>query len=92
MVTIISKIELKEAKVEYTDVGHTTDVSVINQINKDYDSSLGKFTAENRTKLENNEISISEFFNDVAFVYEARKQTDNIEGLGLIEVTNIDQL
>ena len=53
MITIISKIELEGTdNLKYTDVGYTTEVSLINQINEAYDVSLGAFLGENRTKLE----------------------------------------
>ena len=93
MITIISKIELEGTdSLKYTDVGHTEDVNIINQINEDYDSSLGKFLGENRTKLEMGIVDISAFFVDFPFVHEARTQVEDSEGLGLIEVTDIDQL
>ena len=53
MYTIISKIELEGTdSLKYTDYGTATDPEVINKINIDYDSTLGKFLGENRTKLE----------------------------------------
>lgn len=93
MITIISKIELEGTdSLKYTDVGHTQDVSVINQVNEDYDSTLGKFIGENKTKIELGVVSISTFFAETPYVNEARTQVDDAEGLGLIEVTNISQL
>lgn len=93
MITIISKIELEGTdSLKYTDVGHTEDVNIINQVNEDYDSSLGKFIGENKTKIELGIVSISTFFADFPFVHEARTQVDDTEDLGLIEVTNINQL
>ncbi len=93
MITIISKIELEGTdNLKYTDVGYTTDTSVINEINEAYDSTLGKFLGENRTKLEIGEVSISTFFNGIDSVNEARTQVDNIEGFNLVEITNINQL
>ena len=93
MITIISKIELEGTdNLKYTDVGHTQDVSVINQVNEDYDSTLGKFIGENKTKLELGIVSISTFFANTPFVNEARTQVTEVEDLGLIEVTDINQL
>jgi len=93
MITIISKIELEDNNsLKYTDIGHTEDINIINQINEDYDMTLGKFLGENRTKLELNLLSVSSFFSETSYVNEARTQVENIEGLGLIEVTNINQL
>lgn len=93
MITIISKIELEGTdNLKYTDVGYTTEVSLINQINEAYDVSLGVFLGENRTKLEIGEVSISTFFSGVSYVNEARTEVESVEGLSLIEITNVNQL
>ena len=93
MITIITKIELEGTdNLNYTDVGYTTDVSLINEINEAYDVSLGVFLGENRTKLEIGEVSISTFFSGVSYVNEARTEVDTIEGSGLTEITNTNQL
>lgn len=93
MITIISKIELEGTdNLKYTDVGYTTEVSLINQINESYDVSLGVFLGENRTKLEIGEVSISTFFSGVIYVNEARTEVESVEGLSLIEITNVNQL
>ena len=93
MITIISKIELEGTdNLNYTDVGYTTDVSLINEINEAYDVSLGVFLGENRTKLEIGEVSISTFFSGVSYVNEARTEVESVEGLSLIEITNVNQL
>ena len=93
MITIISKIELEGTdNLKYTDIGHTQDVNIINQINEDYDASLGKFLGENKTKIELGIVSVSTFFADTPFVNEARTQVDDVDSLGLVEVTDINQL
>lgn len=93
MITIISKIELEGTdSIKYTDVGQTEDASIINQINEDYDSTLGKFIGENKTKLELGIVSVSDFFDQTPYVNEARTQVEDSESLGLIKVTNISQL
>tara|TARA_R110001592_G_scaffold22636_1_gene89744 strand:+ start:809 stop:1090 length:282 start_codon:yes stop_codon:yes gene_type:complete len=93
MITIISKIELEGTdNLKYTDVGFTTDISVINEINEAYDSTLGKFLGENRTKLEIGEVLISTFFSGVSYVNEARTEVENTDELNLSEITNINQL
>ena len=93
MITIISKIELEGTdNLNYTDVGYTTDISIINEINEAYDVSLGVFLGENRTKLEIGEVSISTFFSGVSYVNEARTEVESVEGLSLIEITNVNQL
>ena len=93
MVTIISKIELEGTdNLNYSDVGYTSDQTIINQINEDYDATLGKFLGENRTKLELGEVSISTFFASTSYVNEARAQVEDATDLGLIEITNINEL
>jgi hypothetical protein len=93
MKKIISKIELEGTdNLKYTDVGYTTDVDVINEINEAYDASLGVFLGQNRTKLEIGEVSISTFFSGVSYVNEARTDVENVEGLNLSEITNTNQL
>tara|TARA_B110000285_G_scaffold130114_1_gene146240 strand:+ start:631 stop:912 length:282 start_codon:yes stop_codon:yes gene_type:complete len=93
VITIITKIELEGTdNLNYTDVGYTTDVSLINEINEAYDVSLGVFLGENRTKLEIGEVSISTFFSGVSYVNEARTEVESVEGLSLIEITNVNQL
>lgn len=93
MITIISKIELEGTdSLKYTDVGYTTEVSLINEINEAYDASLGAFLGENRTKLEIGEVSISTFFSGFSYVNEARIEVDSVDGLNLSEITNINQL
>lgn len=90
---IISKIELEgENSLNYSDVGFTTDVNIANEINENYDSTLGKFIAENRTKLSIGEASLSTFFESFEYVNEARKEVTNLNGLNLTEITNLNQL
>tara|TARA_R110001606_G_C15087218_1_gene618028 strand:+ start:165 stop:446 length:282 start_codon:yes stop_codon:yes gene_type:complete len=93
MYTIISKIELEGTdNLSYSDFGTTTDPDIVNQINEDYDSTLGAFLGENRTKIELGIVSVSTFFNSTPVVYEARTEVDNVEGLELLSVTNLNQL
>ena len=93
MYTIISKIELEGTdNLSYSDFGTTTDPNIVNQINEDYDSTLGAFLGENRTKIELGIVSVSTFFDSTPVVYEARTQVDNVEGLELLSVTNLNQL
>ncbi len=93
MVTIISKIELEgNDNLNYSDVGYTSDQTIINQINEDYDATFGKFLGENRTKLELGEVSVSTFFASTSYVNEARAEVEDATDLGLIEITNINEL
>lgn len=90
---IISKIELADVNsIKYIDVGYTEDVNIANEINEQYDSTLGAFLGENRTKLEQGEVLIDTFFNDIDYVNEARTEVENIEELDIVHVTNLNQL
>ena len=90
---IISKIELEGAdSLKYTDVGFTTDEAVKNEINEGFDATLGKFLGENRTKLNLGEVSVSTFFETTDHVNEARTEVETVEGLGLVEITNVNDL
>lgn len=91
--TIINKIELEgNGNLLYTEVAYTTNEEVITDINIQYDETLGKFMAENRTKLENENITIDTFFDSTLFVYLARTEVNTLEGIELKEVFNINQL
>lgn len=93
MITIISKIELEGTEnLKYTDVGYTTETSLINEINEYYDLTLGSFLGENRTKLETNEINIDVFFANTSYVNEARTETESENALLLVEIKNINEL
>jgi hypothetical protein len=93
MYYIISKIELEGSdSLKYSDYGTTTDEDIVNQINEDYDSTLGEFLGANRTKLELGIVSVSAFFETTSFVYEARTEVDNIEGLNVLNITDLNQL
>lgn len=93
MIAVISQIELEGTdSLKYTDVGYTEDENLIIQINEDYDETLGKFIAENRTKLNIGEVSLSTFFATTEYVDEARTLVDTVEGRNLPLITNINQL
>tara|TARA_R110000803_G_scaffold104245_1_gene172409 strand:- start:368 stop:649 length:282 start_codon:yes stop_codon:yes gene_type:complete len=93
MYTIIQKIELEStSNLKYIDYGYATIEEVVSDINKDYDATLGAFLGLHRTELENGSVLIDTFFNDTSFVYEARYVVDTVEGLGLTEITNANQL
>ena len=77
---IITKIQLIENVVVENEIGFTEDVLIANQINENYDLSLGKFLGEFRTKLELGEMSLNDFFVDeFTFVNQARIQTNYSE-------------
>lgn len=93
MYTIISKIDKdNNGNIRYTDVGYTTNQTLINQININFDETLGVFFASNRTKLELGEIGIDTFFSGTTYVNEARIIKNTLEGTDLVEITDINQL
>jgi len=94
MITIITKIELETVDtLKHTEFAYTTDTSIIDQVNQDYDIGLGVYLAQNRTGLENSSITIDGFFTGgTTYVYEARMIVDTVEGLGLVEITDINDL
>jgi hypothetical protein len=93
MYYIISKIELDGTdSLKYSDYATTEIDEVAIQINEDYDATLGKFLAENRTKLNIGEVSVSTFFETTSFVYEARTQVENVDDLNLLSITDFNQL
>lgn len=93
MYRIISKIELEGTdNLTYSDYGTTTDQEIANEINENYDLTFGAFLGENRTKIELGIVRVSTFFESTPFVYEARTEVDNINGLTLLNVTDLNQL
>ena len=90
---IISKLELADDEtIKYTDVGQTQDVNVANEINIQYDSTLGKFIGEFATKLELGIVNISTFFETTDSVNEARTIVDNVDNLNLKQINNVSEL
>ena len=90
---IISKIELEGTdNLKYTDIGYTEDPAIAIEINEEYDITLGKFLAENRTKLGIGEASVSTFFATTDSVNEARTEVEMVEGLNIPLITNINEL
>tara|TARA_R110001632_G_scaffold76073_1_gene172719 strand:- start:16619 stop:16888 length:270 start_codon:yes stop_codon:yes gene_type:complete len=75
------KTELIEGTedVKNTDIGYTDDVDTANSINELFDSTFGRFLAENRTKLELGIVKLSNFFDAISSVEDANKVTENYE-------------
>ena len=94
MITIITKIELETVDtLRHTEFGYTTDSSIVQQVNESYDVSLGVYLAENRTSLENGTMTIDSFFTGgLTHVYEARMTVETVEGLGIPEINNVNEL
>ena len=93
MITIIQKIDLNEnGEQQAIDIGYTQNIHLINEINEQYDASLGVFVGGNMTKLENGIVFMSTFFETIKYVHQARTSIESIEGMNLKEITSINQL
>ena len=92
MKTIIEKIQLDiNNEISYKAIGYTVNNFLINQINDYYNSTLGAFVLENKTKLNEEELKIANFFETIDYVFEAKQQTDS-DLNNLSEITNFNQL
>lgn len=89
--TIIDKIEyvgsIKSTQIGYID-NNPQLVSEVNSLFQNFENWINY----NRIDLENGSINISEFFINLPYVYSANTEVDDIEGYGLIEIKNIDEL
>lgn len=91
MYSIISKIEVnQEGVLTYTPIGYTINTSIIENINADYETTLGQWIEDNKTELISGDKNISEYFIGVTHKYSARTTSTSNEGL--IEITNLNQL
>ena len=72
MHTLIDKIELIDNVMTYTEVAQTDDDVLIEEVNLEYDETLGNWTETNIIGLENGTTILSEFFNVTPLVYVAR--------------------
>tara|TARA_R110002167_G_scaffold352273_2_gene565177 strand:+ start:16244 stop:16516 length:273 start_codon:yes stop_codon:yes gene_type:complete len=72
MHTIIDSIELVGIEMTYVEVAQTENETLIDEINLDYDSTLGQWIETNIIGLEDGTILISEFFNTTPLVHIAR--------------------
>lgn len=90
MYTIINKIESIDSNLTYTPVGYTVDQDIVDTINNEYDSTLKNWIEINKADLENDILSISEFFNLTPKVHIARTSVSLIDDL--IEITDLNDL
>lgn len=89
--TIIDKIEYNNG-ILYTDIGYIdNNPQLVDDINSLY-QNFENWINTNRTDLENGVVDISEFFINLPYVYSANTEVSDIEGYGLSEIKNIDEL
>lgn len=89
--TIIDKIEYVDGVI-YTPIGYIdNNPQLVDDVNSLY-QNFENWVNTNRTDLENGVVDISEFFINLPYVYSANTEVDDIEGYGLIEIKNIDEL
>ena len=89
---IISKVQFIDNTVKYIPIGYTLNTDNCDIINYNYDTTLGSWVEINKTELENGSKMISEFFINTPYVYDARYSTTSIEGMGLSEITDVNEL
>ena len=90
MYTIIDKITCVENTLVFTDVGYTESNILVDEINLDYDNTLGAWTTTNLVGLEEGSVLVSEFFSVVQYVFSAKTTSTVTSGLPLI--TNTGEL
>ena len=91
MYTLIDKIELIDSVMTYTEVAQTDNESLIEEINLEYEETLGNWIETNIIGLENNTTTLSEFFDVTPLVHIARTRI-NYGHSDLPLVTNIGDL
>ena len=89
--TIIDKIEYNNG-ILYTSIGYIdNNPQLVSDVNSFYEN-FENWINTNKIDLENGVVNISEFFINSPFVYSANTEVDDIEGYGLIEIKNIEEL
>ena len=79
---IVSRIEYIDSKVTFTQIGYIEDnESLCEQINSDYDSTLGAWVETNKSDLESDAKSISEFFDSTPIVFDAKTVSSRTNSL-----------
>jgi len=89
---IVNKIENINNVLTFTAIGYITNIDDCNIINENYDSTLGQWFIDNLAELENETITISDFFNITPHVYNAKETTNYIKENSLDEITDITTL
>lgn len=96
MYAVINKITLGPGPGEYqfTEIGYTSDFSLKDEINDEYDLSMGAYIENNTEGLVSGEIDISAFFteNNLEYVYIANTEVYDESELKGIEITSVKQL
>jgi hypothetical protein len=78
-------------QVVYTPIGYTlnkSDAEIINNKYKSFDDWVVNYNSE----LNNETISISEYFDANPIIYNSNSVTDNIDDMDLTEIININEL
>jgi hypothetical protein len=88
---IITKIEIINENITYTNVGYVLSELDVETININY-NNYSNWVETNKNDLENGIKLISEFFINTPIVFGCFTQTTYIEGLNLSLITNINNL
>lgn len=95
-IILIHKVELSDTNLglKFSEVGYTLNNDIRDEINTNYNSSIGYFIENNLEGLYNETVSIESFFleNDVDYVYVSHTEIYDSEEATGINITNINQL
>lgn len=91
MYHIINKIQYMYNQVVYTSIGYTLNQSDADTINNKY-QSFDDWVVNYNSELNNETISISEYFDANPIIYNSNSVTDNIDDMDLTEIININEL
>ena len=72
MHTVIDKIELIDNVMTYTEVAQTNNESLVEEINLEYDTTLGNWIETNIIGLEEGATTLEVFFDETPLVHVAR--------------------
>ena len=92
MYCIVNKIEFINNNVVYTPVGYLTNMVDCESINNKFENTYNQWIIDNKTDLENNNISISQFFDTTPVVYLAEQRTESVEGMNLNEILDTSEM
>lgn len=88
---ILDKIEFINGELIYTPIGYLTSQESLDSIS-DKLNIFENWIVSNRTDLENGDMDLSNFFETNLHYYVCNTVTNSIDGMGLVEIININEL
>lgn len=89
MYYIVTLIRLNGGVVNNTSMGYVIDDNVVAQIKMKYESTFEAWINDNKDNLTSGATTLSEFFNITPMVYGVFQQTTSVEGMKLINITDL---